>query len=492
MKILSPSFEIYNIRTALLLFVLAPFLLIMMFTGWYSLHNLEAQVKKRMQEDIELIARAIQLPLSYALEHGHSGSLEQTLTSAFDFGRVYGVYVYDESGQRIAASGSRKALVRTEKAAVLALKGDDQSEFEIIGDEEVFSYFLPLTDSGERISGLLQVTRRGSDFVDYIGKLRFQALSLLAVFVLLLIAVVYIGHHNAIGRYMKNIQSSMRRISSGDLQHRIALRGPSEIRFLADGINTMLNSIAHSEKKIEQQREKEIKLKARLHQSEKLAAIGQFAAGVAHELGTPLSVADGKAQQSLRKKPPDATPVLTQIRAELQRMEHIIRQLMDFARPVTPEHRAIAADHLARSSLAHIDDERRHFRVDIKLTGIEPAPVLIGDRLRLEQALTNLLRNAIQANPGGHIELGWSHDDKGVRFSVDDDGPGIDSDIESHVFDPFFTTKPTGQGAGLGLAVVAAVMNEHDGYVQLVRSSLGGAKFILQFPDNLTTEHVNQ
>lgn len=173
-------------------------------------------------------------------------------------------------------------------------------------------------------------------------------------------------------------------------------------------------------------------------------------------------------------------------------MERIIRQLMDFARPVTPKCRAIAADHLARSSLAQIDDERRRHKVDIKLTGVEPAPVIFGDRLRMEQALTNLLRNAIQANPGGRIELGWSHNDKGVQFSVDDDGPGIDGEIETHVFDPFFTTKPTGQGAGLGLAVVAAVMNEHDGHVQLVQSSLGGAKFILQFPDDVTTEYVNR
>lgn len=487
MKFLPESFEIYNIRTALLLYVLAPFLLIMLFAGWYSLYRLEAQVESRMQEDIELIARAIRLPLSYALEHGHSGSLKQTLSSAFKFDRVYGVYVYDETGRRIAVSGSHSALIRTEKAAGLALQGDRQGKFDEVGGEEVFSYFVPLTDSGGRINGLLQVTRRGSDFAQYIGGVRMRTLGMLAVFALLLCGLVYFGYDRAVGRHMKNIHHGMRKVAQGDLQHRVSPQGPSEILFLAQGINAMLDSIVQSEKEIAQRREKESELKTRLHQSEKLAAIGRFAAGVAHELGTPLSVADGKAQQSLRKTSSDAA-TLTEIRMELQRMERIIRQLMDFARPVALEFRAVAADTLARAALTQVEEECRKNAVTITVDGAVPAPVLHGDRLRLEQALVNLMRNAMQASPGGRVLLGWSSDNDGaIRFTVEDNGPGIDDNVREHLFEPFFTTKSADQGTGLGLAVVETVMNEHGGRVNIGRSALGGAKFCLCFPADVTT-----
>jgi signal transduction histidine kinase len=489
MKLTLQQFEIYNIRAALLLFVLTPFLLIMIFAGWYSLYNLEAQGKARMQEDIELIARAIQKPLSYALEHGRSGSMKQTVTSAFDFNRVYGIYVYNKQGKRIATSGSPKALVRTEKAAVLASKGDHQSEFEKIGADQVFSYFLPLTDSGGRINGLLQVTRHGRDFVNYLERMRMQSLSILAVFLLLLTGVVYAGHHNAIGRYMKHMQNSMKRISHGEFQHRITLRGPSEIRFLSKEINNMLDSIANAELKIAQQRENEFDLKTRLHQSEKLAAIGRFSTGVAHELGAPLSVADGKLQQLLRKQGKNSSKALVPVRTELRRMELIIRQLMDFARPAKPERCAVSADHLARSALSQISDECQRRGIEIMVSGPKPAPILHGDRLRLEQALINLLRNAVQASSKGKVRLSWANGNNDtIEFSVEDDGAGVNVDIIDRVFEPFFTTKPTGKGTGLGLAVVVAVLSEHGGRVEIGRSSLGGALFRLFFPKIGATE----
>src|SRR5690625_7263649 len=93
---------------------------------------------------------------------------------------------------------------------------------------------------------------------------------------------------------------SMAHIAGGDMHHRLQPQGPTEIRYLAEGVNRMLDSILASKREIDARRDRENDLKTQLHQSEKLAAIGRFAAGVAHELGTPLSVADGKAQRALR------------------------------------------------------------------------------------------------------------------------------------------------------------------------------------------------
>lgn len=474
----------YSIHTALLAFVLTPFLFVLVFTGWYSLANLESQVVDRMREDIELIARAVHLPLSEALQEGRTGQLERTLDSVFGFDRVYGVYVYDHAGKRIAASGTRKAQVPSDRAADLAAGGRQQGEgeFERAGGEPVFSYFLPLTDNRDRILGLLQIVRRGSDFASYLETVRERALLILSVLALLSVTLVYWGYHAAIGRYLRRIQASMQRIGRGDPEHRVEPGGPKEFRFLADGINRMLDSIVHSEREAEQQRERAFELKMQLQQSEKLAAVGRFAAGVAHELGAPLSVADGKAQQALRRADEPAGAVLHEIRGELQRIDQTVRQLMEFARPVQPAWRAVAVGTLARAALSQVEAEREQAGVTISNTGVDAVPAIHGDRLRLEQALVNLLRNAIQATPGGRAQLGAASATGHVYLSVEDDGPGIDDATRKRLFEPFFTTKAAGEGTGLGLAVVEAVVDEHGGQIRVERGELGGARFELRFP----------
>lgn len=473
---------LYNIRTALLVFVLAPFLLIIIVTAGLSLRQLEQAAEADMEEDIALIARAIKRPLSYALENGHEETLRHTVTSAGDIGRVYGVYVYDRHGKRITAQGPSAVQVQDIKAADLASRGSEQGGFEEVGGEAVFSYFMPLSDSGGRINGLLQVTRRGSDFVQQIRQFRTRAIGVLAGSALLVLVIVWIGYQRAIGRHIQAMGQSLSRLASGQREQRLNPQGPTELRFLAQGINRMLDSIAASEAEISDRQEREQALKTELYQSEKLAAIGRFAAGVAHELGTPLSVADGKAQRALRRAPEQEAQPLNEIRQQLYRMERIIRQLMNFARPLEPEKRAVRIQDLAQSSLQQVDQERQQQQVAVELSGPEDCPALEGDRLRLEQALINLLRNAVQANPGGRVRLSWRCSPEQMELCVEDQGPGIDPSVEAQLLEPFVTTKPPGAGTGLGLAVVNAVVTEHGGRITIGRSDLGGARFLLTMP----------
>lgn len=490
---LRQPFGLYNIRTALLAFVLAPFLLIMVTTAGFSLRQLEQAAETGMEEEIELIARSIRRPLSYALENGHEETLRRTVTSAGDIGRVYGVYVYDEEGNRITAQGPSNVQVQDIEAANLASRGSEQSAFEEIGGEAVFSYFMPLTDSGGRIHGLLQVTRRGSDFVQQIRAFRTRAISILAGSALLVLVLVWIGYQRAIGRHIQSMGRSMATVASGRRDHRLTTQGPTELRFLSEGINRMLDSIVASEQEISTRREREYELKNQLHQAEKLAAIGRFAAGVAHELGTPLSVADGKAQRSLRKLSEEQAQPLHDIRQQLQRMERIIRQLMDFARPVTPERREVKLHELVQSSLQQVEGERQKMRVRLESRPSEtPCPSINADRLRMEQALINLLRNAIQATPGGLVRLSWHCSAELAQLTVEDDGPGIDEKVRHQLLEPFVTTKPVGVGTGLGLAVVNAVITEHGGRIEIGTSELGGARFDIDLPINSSEEFPHE
>jgi two-component system, NtrC family, sensor kinase len=458
----------FTLRLALLAGVLVPVVLVVALAGSWSLRLLEQQVNQRMQEDIELIAHAIRLPLSHAMERDRSGSINQALNSAFNIDVVYGAYVYDANGEEIARSGRRAARVENELAATLAASGDQLGEFSQAGDEEIFSYFVPLTDTGGRITGLLQLTRRGSDFSDYIAMVRQTAWLALGALCLLLVVLVIAGHHFALGRPVRRMLDGMARIRDSSNHARLSADGPQEIRELSQGINNMLD---------------------RIDRSEKLATIGRLAAGVAHELGSPLATLDGKAQQALRDTPADSrtSRLLRQIREQSQRMTVIIRQLLDYGRD-NPLHRAkldleSLLEQASERALSELNPESRK---DVTLDIDGPSLRIDVDPLRFDQALTNLIANALHACRK-RVAISWAstthQGDSGTQIIIEDDGQGVDPKEQAHLFDPFYTTKPVGQGTGLGLAVARAAIADHGGTLELASSSAEGTCFVIFLPE---------
>lgn len=467
----------------LLVTVLLPFLAVMGLTGWYSINLLERNSRDRMQEDIELIARAIRLPLSHALERGYEETIKRALESAFTIDRVYGVYVYDRLGKTIYASGAREPSMGSEQAVRIANRGELQGEFARVGKEAVFSYFVPLVDAGEQISGLLQITRRGSDFDNYLSKLRTHSLSVLIISAIILTLIILLGYRWTLGRHLVAVKSGLARIRSGELRHRFDPKGPREMQLLAGGINEMLNAIARSSEALAAQKDREAELTEKLHQSEKLAALGQLSAGVAHELGSPLSTVDGKAQRALRhgdRLPPAVMDALAAIRRESARMERIIRQLLDFGRSNPLDRRTVAACQPLLSALKRVANPAS-IRVDEKISPDTKTQSVKVDLIRLEQALTNLLQNAFQA-ARARVVVSCEICPEGVRYCFEDDGPGISDDDFPHLFEPFFTTKPVGQGTGLGLAVAHAAARDHGGAIEVSHTDNGGARFCLLLP----------
>jgi signal transduction histidine kinase len=458
--------------------------LVLAAAGYYSLQWLEQQVEKRMQEDIELIARAIRGPLEHALERGREGVVAQSLASAFRFDRVYGAYVYDAAGHRIAASGPQQPGGQSDRLAELAAAGDRRGGYQEAGGKEVYSYFVPLSDSIGRNVGLLQVTRERRDFRDYLARLRRSGVLLLSLFSLGLGGVVAYGHHRIIGRNLKSLVRDMARIERGERDHRPVLRGPCEIRLLGQGMRAMLDSISRSERRLSRQQSVRQRLEERLRQSQKMATIGQLTAGIAHQLGTPLSVVAGKAQRMLRRRdlPPAVAGEFEGILKTVQRMEHIVWQLLDFGRGNHPRSRNITADRLAVAAISQVSEEARQRQVNLTYDGPRPAPDLKVDPVRIEQALVNLLRNAVQAaGSAGEVHFGWFEHGPEAGFSVEDNGPGVPEELRPRLFEPFFTTKPVGQGTGLGLAVAQAAAAMHHGRIEVETAPGGGALFRLVF-----------
>jgi len=228
------------------------------------------------------------------------------------------------------------------------------------------------------------------------------------------------------------------------------------------------------------------RLEAELRQAERLSSLGQLSAGMAHEIRNPLAGIAMTAQvlKSRLAERPDAEPYLERIQTEIQRLERIVRSLLEFSRPVRPR---LAALDLAASARRVLEDlAGQAVAAGIELAPLDaPAPMAaLADGDQIHQVLLNLVQNALQACRAGDrvgISVARAAAVGGadrLQLRVWDSGPGVAEAARSRLFEPFFTTKA--EGTGLGLAVCRQILEEHGGHIRYRSRSGGGAEFCLE------------
>ncbi len=469
-----------SLRSALILKVLLPVLLVLGGTVFLEFRTLEAEAEARMQEDVEMIARAIRLPLTHAMETEQEEIVSEALRSAFDIRRIYGAYVYGPEGDHLASIG---ATLPEEPPEVGALVSETErlGEYGSLAGRRVYSYFVPLTDSWGQSLGLLQVTRLRSDMDDYLGQLRLRAGTLLLLSLTLVVALVLLGHRRSVGEPLTRLREGMRDVRAGHRDRRVRATGPHELAEVAQSFNSMLDALKTAEVEVEERRKAQDRLREDLAQAEKMAAVGVLSAGVAHELGTPLSVIDGKAKRLLREPHilEEQSRSLQEVRSEVRRMESIVRQLLAFGRSGTRASDWARLDGVTRAAVAPLAEEARLRGVELEVSGPIPGPRVMVNKRRLEQAVGNLVRNACHA-ARSRVRVTWLASGDTAAVLVEDDGPGVPDGRRTRIFEPFFTTKAPGEGTGLGLSIVHGVAEEHGGRVTVEQSELGGARFRLE------------
>jgi signal transduction histidine kinase len=221
----------------------------------------------------------------------------------------------------------------------------------------------------------------------------------------------------------------------------------------------------------------------RAKRADRLAAVGQLAAGLAHEIRHPLASIEGAVNVLANPDSPGElqTEFRGIIKKECRRLGGLLTELLDFARPREPRFRRLDvaasvedAVRLARSSLA-----TSNVRIETALTGNLPAVEC--DEEQIKQVLLNLLMNAVQAMPdGGRVDVSASQEGGHVALIVADDGPGIPEEMRARIFDPFFTTREA--GTGLGLAVVQQIVTQHGGQIDVEQNGAQGARFVVRIP----------
>lgn len=226
------------------------------------------------------------------------------------------------------------------------------------------------------------------------------------------------------------------------------------------------------------------RLENQLRQTERLAELGMLAAGMAHEIGTPMNVILGRAEYLMRKTSDDATRQgLSTIVAQVERITKIMNQLLSFARRKPMERRPLALSLVVHDILDVVQErlERRGIRLEVDVAST--CPHVFADRDQMGQVILNLVMNAIQAMPnGGTLTVTLTSETKRVSLAIADTGCGIPQDNIPKVFAPFFTTKEVGEGTGLGLTVVHGIVQEHEGTIVVESEPGQGTTFTISLP----------
>jgi len=217
--------------------------------------------------------------------------------------------------------------------------------------------------------------------------------------------------------------------------------------------------------------------------TEKLAAIGQLAAGIAHEINNPLGNILGYAKYLDQTAPPDQFNKRVEVIVEqTQKCSGIVKGLLDFARRSASRPEVIEPNSLMARVVEIVRFQAKKKQISIHLD-LQAAGMIIVDPQKIEQVILNLMLNAIQALPGsGNIWVGTARRVETILLTVADDGPGIPPEIASRIFDPFFTTKPVGEGTGLGLAICEGIVIEAGGAIDVEERPGGGALFTVILP----------
>jgi two-component system NtrC family sensor kinase len=228
-----------------------------------------------------------------------------------------------------------------------------------------------------------------------------------------------------------------------------------------------------------------VELEDQLVQAEKLSSIGMLAAGVAHEVNTPLAVITSQLQMMMRQLPSDDphSPVLDRVVKQGFRASEIINNLLKFSRVSGSERVDLELNKIIKETLSLVSPMLRSAKISVQAELDSDLPTIQGNAGKLQQVFMNLIMNARDAMPyGGDLTLSTSAVNSTVCVEVSDNGVGISPENLRKIFDPFFTTKATNRGTGLGLAVSYGIIREHSGKIYVDSSVGNGASFRLEFP----------
>jgi len=340
--------------------------------------------------------------------------------------------------------------------------------------------YEPLEDYNHQRIGILYVGILEQKYTDTRTEVQVVFLGITVLGALVTMALAY-SISRSISTPVKKLVAASHQVADGNFNARVDIHSSDELGTLAHSFNKMAAAL--------QERDEELKefTKSKIMESERLALIGQLAAGVAHELNNPLQGIVTYSHLLLESTAADdaSRSNLEKIVTQADRCGNIVRGLLDFSRQRKSNKTLYDVNKVLRQCVSLLENQVLFHNIEMESSFAAELPMTVLDPSQLERVFMNIIINAAEAMEGkGRLVLTTKYDrgTEHIEITFTDTGPGISQENLKRVFSPFFTTKDAGHGVGLGLAISYGIVKDHNGDIRVETPPGGGAKFVVRLP----------
>ncbi|MGE3541185.1 MAG: ATP-binding protein [Candidatus Tectimicrobiota bacterium] len=470
------------------------FLVVVGLDLYLSARRIQEDLLQDVQREVAAMTRTLRvtMELLYRTERPetHFAALVSTLSR---FENMLDVVFYNRLGQVVARSTplQEHQLPAVDIQQVIATRTAVDGLFMAAGIQRYYRVeALDEMETGE-VAAMLVL----EDF-PFFTRVRRERLLVAAAGALLLLVmfagIVALVVRRSIAQPLQSLTRQVEAIGQGQFSQPLPTARRDEIGRLAQEFHRMCRRLEGAYRTLETEHAAKLALERDLRQAEQLATLGKLASRLAHEIGTPLNVIQGRAEQLLRRErlPEKDRAFLEVIVSQIERISGFITQLLAPARRSEPHLRVVQLADILRRVWEVVSDRGAAAHVHVTLDVRETLPPVLGDPEQLQQVLLNLSVNAMHAvGAHGQVSLRARWQPQGtlspagqVEMEVADTGPGIPAHDLPHIFEPFFTTKSVTGGTGLGLTISREIVRSHHGEIH-VESQVGqGTRFIVALP----------
>ncbi|MGZ3568408.1 MAG: HAMP domain-containing sensor histidine kinase [Thermodesulfobacteriota bacterium] len=526
-----------GLKTKITLFIVFIVAGVLLLTGYLDYHfarkdqinlYMDRTLYIAKQIDASISDRALREDLPHVRDEVEEWLLSRPFLTEID------LFLFSARGWDLIVSNSKDvhlaSLTLTTEQIKRLKKDQSLSSPHDVGEERWLEVIVPL-HLETRVVGGIRVVSTLDEAQNYLSKKRERAMILTFSSILVILITLTILFGKLVGDPVQRLVEAMTRAEKGDLETEVHVQSEDELGKLGRNFNRMLKTIRETHeqniqllrqvnqfneeltKKIEAatselaRRNEELRLlnealfesQRQLSQSEKLAAVGEVTAAMAHQIGTPLNSISGYIQLilqdgNLKSKDQDRLKI---IESQLDRLADSVKNLLSSTQQPKPQLRTLLVNELLEELIRLSEPWFLARNVSVSSQLSPDLPPILGDFTHLQTLFLNLITNALDAMPrGGVLAIRTqqilpslpSKDGGWLKISVADTGIGITDESKKRIFDPFFTTKKMGEGTGLGLAICEKIVKEHSGRIE-VESEVGkGSTFLISIPIFETSE----
>jgi len=488
-------FKVIFVTSLILIFAIS-------FNVWWNTSLHEASIEKLTHEKTKIISEFIEENVIRAMEKGRHFDMHRILRNFAVYRDVRKISLFSIDGT-IKASTQEDELNRKVGDLEFYLKDHNfireekvQLKNGRIERERVYYFNSPILnrpecfqchDKEKKIIGVLAVANSLKEMDTMISKIEIHSIILAVIIIAFLSFVLGFLFLKFVNIPIKKLTETMRKAEEGDLTVRVNVKSRDEIGSLAENLNIMIEKLNLAKQEAEQYHQELIQ------RADRMATIGELASGIAHEIRNPLAGIQGAIQILAEGFPKEdsRTQVTDEIQKQIYKLERLVRDLLNYAKPVPANYLPTDINGLVDKVLSFFVTQRGmpvDYKIEKRLFSSLPRTMI--DPSSMEQAFLNIILNAQKAMPGGGtftvstVPLPQRKDDgkevREVQIIFEDTGVGIPGENLPKIFNPFFSTRS--DGTGLGLAIAKNIVELHGGKIEVESQVNVGTKFIITLP----------